>query len=350
MRPWPRSLYRFNRRSSRCSRRPRARSPKATPGSTSRSGTAFARSCSALAIELFIQSRELKPLDRYFPELAAPLRANLPDRCVLDGEIVIANGEALDFEALLLRIHPAASRVNMLAEQHPASFVAWDLLALGDADLRALPQAERRAQLERELAGAQPPIHVTPVTRDRAIAADWFERFEGAGLDGVIAKPLDLAYLPGKRAMTKIKHQRTAECAVAGFRWYKGGKGTLVGSLLLGLYDAAGVLHHVGVSSAFKQEVRAQLAELLAPMREGAKRRPPVERLGRVARSRDRSPPARRDESMESRQGPVVGTDPARVGRRGLLRPPRRARGSATRPTSSAGGRTSRPPSAATIS
>jgi ATP-dependent DNA ligase len=145
------------------------------------------------------------------------------------------------------------------------------LLALGDADLRALPQAERRVMLERELAGVQPPIHVTPVTRDRAVAADWFQRFEGAGLDGVIAKPLELAYLPGKRAMTKIKHQRTAECVVAGFRWYKGGKGTLVGSLLLGLYDSAGVLHHVGVSAAFKQEVRAQLAELLAPMREGAK-------------------------------------------------------------------------------
>ncbi len=221
--------------------------------------------------ELFIQSRELKPLDRYFPELAGPLRANVPERCVLDGEIVIANGEALDFEALLLRIHPAATRVKMLAEQHPASFVAWDLLALGDADLRALPQADRRVMLERELAGAQPPIHVTPVTRDRAVAADWFQRFEGAGLDGVIAKPLELAYLPGKRAMTKIKHQRTAECVVAGFRWYKGGKGTLVGSLLLGLYDSTGVLHHVGVSSAFKQEVRAQLAEQLAPLRDGAK-------------------------------------------------------------------------------
>ncbi len=221
--------------------------------------------------QLYIQSRELKPLDRYFPELASPLLANLPDRCVLDGEIVIANGESLDFEALLLRIHPAATRVKMLAEQHPASFVAWDLLALGDADLRALPQAERRSLLERELAKVQPPIHVTPVTRDRAVAADWFQRFEGAGLDGVIAKPLELAYLPGKRAMTKIKHQRTADCVVGGFRWYKGGKGTLVGSLLLGLYDSAGVLHHVGVSSAFKQEVRAQLAELLAPMREGAK-------------------------------------------------------------------------------
>ena len=221
--------------------------------------------------ELYIQSRDEKPLGRYFPELEASLRANLPERCVLDGEVVIVTEGRLDFEALLLRIHPAASRVQTLAEGSPSSFVAWDLLALGDDDLRARPLSERRERLERVLAGAQPPVHLTPLTRDAAVARDWFSRFEGAGLDGVIAKPHDLVYTPGKRVMTKIKHQRTADCVVAGFRWYKGGKNELVGSLLLGLHDAAGTLHHVGVSSAFKQEVRKQLAELLAPWRENAR-------------------------------------------------------------------------------
>ena len=191
--------------------------------------------------EVYIQSRDLKPLGRYFPELEAALRAGLPDRVVLDGEIVIATAGRLDFDALLLRIHPAASRVHMLAEQSPSAYIAWDLLASGDDDLRERPQIERRAALERVLAGVVPPIHVTPATRDRSVAADWFDRFEGAGLDGVIAKPEALAYTPGKRVMLKIKHQRTADCVVAGFRWYKGGKGTLVGSLLLGLYDNAGV-------------------------------------------------------------------------------------------------------------
>jgi len=184
---------------------------------------------------------------------------------------VIAHDGRLDFEALLLRIHPAASRVKLLAAEKPSSYVAWDLLALGDEDLRALPQAERRIRLEAALASAQPPVHLTPVTRDRALAADWFQRFEGAGLDGVIAKPESLAYSPGKRLMLKVKHQRTADCVVGGFRWYKGGKGTLVGSLLLGLYDAQGVLHHVGVCSAFKQTERAKLVELLEPWREGAR-------------------------------------------------------------------------------
>jgi ATP-dependent DNA ligase len=221
--------------------------------------------------EVYIQSRDLKPLGRYFPELEQTLRAALPDRCVLDGEVVIARDGKLDFEAMLMRIHPAASRVKMLAAEHPSSYVAWDLLALDDEDLRAKPQAERRERLERALAGVQPPVHVTPATRDRATAADWFQRFEGAGLDGVIAKPEGLAYTPGKRVMLKIKHNRTAECVVAGFRWYKGGKDKLVGSLLLGLYDAQGVLHHVGVTSAFKQETRAQLAQMLAPLRENAR-------------------------------------------------------------------------------
>jgi ATP-dependent DNA ligase len=221
--------------------------------------------------DVYIQSRDLKPLGRYFPELEVTLRAGLPERCVLDGEVVIAHDGKLDFEAMLGRIHPAASRVKMLAEAHPSSYIAWDLLALGDEDLRARPQAERRERLELALAAVQPPIHVTPATRDKTVAADWFQRFEGAGLDGVIAKAEGLAYTPGKRAMLKIKHARTADCVVAGFRWYKGGKDKLVGSLLLGLYDADGTLHHVGITSAFKQEVRAQLAEMLKPMREGAR-------------------------------------------------------------------------------
>jgi ATP-dependent DNA ligase len=220
--------------------------------------------------EVFTQSRDLKPLDRYFPELAAPLRAAIPERCVLDGEVVISRDGALDFEALLLRIHPAESRVRMLAEASPASFVAWDLLALGDDDLREVPQGERRTRLEAVLAGAQPPVHLTPATRARPTAADWFNRFEGAGLDGVIAKRLDGRYQPGKRAMLKIKHQRTADCVVAGFRWHKNGPGTHVGSLLLGLYDDGGTLNHVGITSSFSWERRAALVEELAPLRERA--------------------------------------------------------------------------------
>ena len=221
--------------------------------------------------ELFTQSRDLKPLDRYFPELADPLRAALPDRCVVDGEVVIAGPDgALDFDALLLRIHPADSRVRMLAAASPASFVAWDLLALGDEDLRAAPQAERRARLESVLGSETPRIHLTPATRDRALAADWFDRFEGAGLDGVIAKRLDSAYQPGKRAMFKVKHQRTADCVVAGFRWHKNGPGTLVGSLLLGLFDDEGRLHHVGITATFTMARRAELASELEPLREHA--------------------------------------------------------------------------------
>ena len=218
-----------------------------------------------------IQSRDLKPLNRYFPELDAPLRASLPERCVLDGEIVIATGGVLDFDALLLRIHPAASRVRMLAEESPASFVAWDMIALGDDDLRGRHQEERPRLLEKELGKAEPPIHLTPITSDPKVAHDWFERFEGAGLDGVIAKPRGLEYLPGKRAMMKIKHARTAECVVAGFRWYKDSAGELVGSMLLGLHDAAGVLHSVGVASSFKREERAKLTKFFEPFREGAR-------------------------------------------------------------------------------
>jgi ATP-dependent DNA ligase len=220
--------------------------------------------------EILIQSRDLKPLDRYFPELAAPLTASLPERCVVDGEVVISKDGELDFEALLLRIHPAASRVRMLAEESPASFVAWDMLALDDRDLRETPQGERRALLERALAGVAAPVHLTPATTDRALAQDWFHRFEGAGLDGVIAKRLSDRYQPGKRAMLKIKHQRTADCVVAGFRWHKNGPGTHIGSLLLGLFDDAGTLHHVGITSSFTWDKRAALVPVLEPLRKDA--------------------------------------------------------------------------------
>jgi ATP-dependent DNA ligase len=220
--------------------------------------------------EVLIQSRDLKPLDRYFPELADPLRASLPERCVIDGEVVISKDGELDFEALLLRIHPAASRVKMLAEESPASFVGWDLLALGDQDLRATAQGERRALLETAMAGVSAPVHLTPATTDRALAQDWFHRFEGAGLDGVVAKRLADPYQPGKRAMLKIKHQRTADCVVAGFRWHKNGPGTHIGSLLLGLFDDTGRLHHVGVTSSFTWDKRAALVAELEPLRKNA--------------------------------------------------------------------------------
>ena len=219
---------------------------------------------------LLLQSRDLKPLNRYFPELEPPIRRDVPERCVLDGEIVIAGARGLDFGALQLRIHPAASRIALLARESPASVVFWDLLAEGDEDLRRRPLAERRRRLERALAGAAPPVHLTPASEERGLAAEWFGRFEGAGLDGVVAKRLDGTYQPGVRAMVKVKHQRTADCAVAGFRWHKNGPGTAVGSLLLGLYDEAGVLHHVGVCSSFSAGMQRQLAEELAPLREGA--------------------------------------------------------------------------------
>jgi ATP-dependent DNA ligase len=220
--------------------------------------------------ELLLQSRDEKPMNRYFPELVAPLARALPERCVVDGEAVIVGAAGLDFEALLLRIHPAASRVKLLSEQAPASFVAWDLLALGDEDLREAPLAVRRQRLEQALARARPPVHLSPATRDRALAQDWFRRFEGAGLDGVMAKRLDAPYRAGERTMIKVKHERTADCVVAGFRWHKKGAGTMVGSLLLGLYDEHGTLHHVGVAAAFTNAVRQQLVAELAPLRQGA--------------------------------------------------------------------------------
>ena len=218
---------------------------------------------------IYTQSRDLRPLDRYFPELAPAFVANMPARCVVDGEIVIATDRGLDFDQLQLRLHPAASRVAKLAASTPASFVAFDLLALGDRDLRDEPLGTRRGLLEQALEHAGPPVHLTPATRDRALAADWFRRFEGAGLDGVIAKPEAGPYQPGKRAMVKIKHARTADCVVAGFRWHKEGAG-IVGSLLLGLYDDAGALQHVGVTPSFTMARRRALADELAPLRRDA--------------------------------------------------------------------------------
>ena len=209
-------------------------------------------------------SRNERPLTRYFPELIDPLRGQLPPRVVLDGEVVIAGPQGLDFDALAQRIHPAASRVRLLAERTPASFVAFDLLAVEDRDLRGQPYARRRTELESVLADASPPVHLTPVTTDRAVAADWFGRFEGAGLDGVVAKAADLPYREGERAMLKVKHERTADCVVAGFRWHKE---TGVGSLLLGLYDDRGTLHHVGVASGFSVATRKAFADELAPLR-----------------------------------------------------------------------------------
>jgi ATP-dependent DNA ligase len=219
--------------------------------------------------ELFIQSRDEKPLERYFPELRAPLLAQLPARCALDGEIVIATPRGLDFEALQLRLHPAASRVKMLATESPSSLVFWDVLCEGDRDLRTVPFQERRRLLEELLAHVKPPIHLTPATGDLATAKSWFERFEGAGLDGVMAKPIAGLYEPNKRVMLKVKHERDCDCVVAGFRWHKSGEGR-VGSLLLGLYDDAGALQHVGVSASFTDKKRQELASYLAPYRENA--------------------------------------------------------------------------------
>jgi ATP-dependent DNA ligase len=219
--------------------------------------------------DVFIQSRDLRPLDRYFPELHTVCLEKLPEGCVLDGEIVIATPRGLDFDALQLRLHPAASRVAKLAKETPASFVAFDLLAMHGRDLRGAPQVERRALLEGALADAEPPIHLTPMTSDREVAKDWLVRFEGAGLDGVIAKAADGRYQPGKRAMIKVKHVRTADCVVAGFRWHKSGRDT-VGSLLLGLFDDKGTLHHVGVTSSFTMATRKALARELESLRENA--------------------------------------------------------------------------------
>ena len=220
--------------------------------------------------EILMQSRDGKPLNRYFPEVVETLQAQLPERCVLDGEIVIANNGALDFDALQLRLHPAASRVKLLSRESPASVVFFDLLCEGDRDLRPEPFQKRRKQLESLLSSATPPLHLTPATTDLSIAADWFRRFEGAGLDGVMAKLASGAYESDKRVMLKVKHERDCDCVVAGFRWHKNGDGIKVGSLLLGLFDDSGALQHVGVCSSFTDQKRVELTQYLEPYRKNA--------------------------------------------------------------------------------
>src|SRR3979490_2252540 len=220
--------------------------------------------------EILIQSRDEKPLNRYFPELLEPLSSALPPRCVLDGEIVIVKNNELDFDLLQLRLHPAASRVKLLSQQTPSSFVFFDLLCEGDRDLRGEPFQTRRRELEQLIASAPAPIHLTPATGDRGIASDWFRRVEGAGLDGVIAKPTLGTYEPNKRVMLKVKHERDCDCVVAGFRWHKKGDGTAVGSLLLGLFDDSADLQHVGVCASFTEQKRVELVEYLAPYRKDA--------------------------------------------------------------------------------
>ena len=220
--------------------------------------------------EIFLQSRDEKPLNRYFPELLDPLLHTLPPRAALDGEIVIAMNGALDFVSLQMRLHPAASRVKMLSERIPASIVFFDLLCEGDRDLRGAPFRERRQRLEALLGESAPPIHVTPTTTDGSVAADWFRRFEGAGFDGVIAKDQSGTYESNKRNWLKVKHERECDCVVAGFRWHKKGGQTMVGSLLLGLFDEAGSLEHVGVCASFSDAKRKELVTMLEPYRKDA--------------------------------------------------------------------------------
>jgi ATP-dependent DNA ligase len=241
--------------------------------------------------DVYIQSRDARPLDRYFPELHDALIARLPRGCVIDGEIVIVTPRGLDFDALQMRLHPAASRVSKLAKETPASFVAFDALAIDGSSVMAAPQDERRSLLEHGLSGVEPPVHLTPMTRSDALALQWLEHFEGAGLDGVIAKPADLAYQPGKRALVKVKHVRTADCVVAGFRWHKAGTG-IVGSLLLGLYDDRDVLQHVGVTSSFTMAMRKALAAELAPLRKEAMKDHPWREWASAASESSRMPGA----------------------------------------------------------
>jgi len=220
--------------------------------------------------EVLLQSRDQKSLNRYFPELVTPLLAGLPEQCVLDGEIVVAKDGGLDFDALQLRVHPAASRVKLLSHELPASVVFFDLLCEGTTDLQSEPFRARRARLEAVLRKAKPPLFITPSTTDRAQATDWFERFEGAGLDGVMAKAEDGSYEPNKRVMFKVKHDRDCDCVVAGFRWHKTGDKEAVGSLLLGLYDDQGALQHVGVCASFSMAKRRELVKFLSPYRKHA--------------------------------------------------------------------------------
>ena len=239
--------------------------------------------------DVYIQSRDLRPLDRYFPELHAVFLEQLPRGVVVDGEIVMPTKHGLDFGGLQMRLHPAASRVAKLAKAAPAAFVAFDLLALGQKSLLDVPQRERRVELEKLFKKMRRPLYLTPMTRDRALAVDWLQRFEGAGLDGVIAKPAWAPYEPGKRAMFKIKHVRSADCVVAGFRWHKSGKDTL-GSLLLGLYDDDGMLQHVGVTSAFAMAMRKQLVKELAPLRKNALQHHPWREWAGAAAQSSRMP------------------------------------------------------------
>ncbi len=218
--------------------------------------------------EILIQSRDEKPLGRYFPELLEALKSQLPDRCVLDGELVIAQAGALDFDSLQLRLHPAESRVRLLSRQIPASIVFFDVLSVADRNLCQTPFHQRRKELESLLAAALPPVYMTPATRDLKVAADWFRRFEGAGLDGVIAKAVAGTYEPNKRVMLKVKHDRECDCVVAGFRWHRRDRDA-VGSLLLGLFDES-ALQHVGVCSSFTDAGRRELVEFLSPYRENA--------------------------------------------------------------------------------
>ncbi|HET6759548.1 MAG TPA: ATP-dependent DNA ligase [Propionibacteriaceae bacterium] len=215
--------------------------------------------------EVEIGSRNERPMTRYFPDIVAAVKANLPDKCVIDGEIIVVVGDRLEFEVLQQRIHPAASRVRLLSQETPASFIAFDLLALDGTDYTQRPFQDRRAALEEVLADAQAPIHVTPATRDHDLATEWFSQFEGAGLDGVVAKPLAGTYQPDKRTMFKIKHERTADCVVAGYRVHKSGPDS-IGSLLLGLYKDSGELASIGVIGAFPAARRKELFSELQPL------------------------------------------------------------------------------------
>ena len=215
--------------------------------------------------EVEIGSRNERPMTRYFPELVEAIKENLPERCVIDGEIIVVVGDRLEFEVLQQRIHPAASRVKLLSQQTPARFITFDLLALDDVDYTTLPFQQRRVALEQALASASAPIHLTPATRDHDVAVQWFSQFEGAGLDGVVAKPLQGTYQPDKRVMFKIKHERTADCVVAGYRIHKSGPDS-IGSLLLGLYKDSGELASVGVIGAFPAARRKELFAELQPL------------------------------------------------------------------------------------
>ncbi len=271
------------------------------------------------AEELLIQSRDEKPLNRYFPELLEPLRSQLPARCVLDGEIVVARNGALDFEALQLRIHPAESRVKLLSQEIPASIVFFDLLSEGERDLRSLPFQERRQILESLLSSAGPPIHLTPATSEFTVAAEWFRHFEGAGLDGVVAKPISGTYEPNKRVMLKVKHERDCDCVVGGFRWHKKGERTFVAHSCWPVRQCRRVTARRRVRELYRQEAQRACRLPRAIPRTRA-RRPPVERVGCAGAGKRSSHPWS-PESLEPRQGHVMGATASRAGGPGRLRP-----------------------------